>query len=150
VIGISPGAIYHASLLAEWGPVTVLLDGAFAPDPDARADLARRGIAVEDAPVLGIEGEADIRLADGRTLSFAGVYIATRTRPSSDLPQDLGCEMEEMPQGVQIRTHALKATTVPGVHACGDAARAMHSVSLAVGDGALAGVATHRSLVFPE
>ena len=33
-------------------------------------------------------------------------------------------------------------------HACGDAARAMASPSLAIGDGALAGAAVHRSLVF--
>jgi len=37
---------------------------------------------------------------------------------------------------------------VPGVFACGDVARAMASLSLAIGDGALAGAAVHRSLVF--
>ncbi len=38
--------------------------------------------------------------------------------------------------------------SVPGVLACGDAARAAGSVALAVGDGAMAGISTHRSLIF--
>jgi thioredoxin reductase len=37
---------------------------------------------------------------------------------------------------------------VPGVFACGDAARAAGNVALAVGDGAMAGAAAHRKLMF--
>jgi thioredoxin reductase len=41
----------------------------------------------------------------------------------------------------------MRATTVPGVFACGDVARPAGSVALAVADGALAGTAAHRSLI---
>lgn len=41
-----------------------------------------------------------------------------------------------------------KASTVPGVFACGDAARFGGSVPLAVGDGAIAGAAAHQSIIF--
>jgi thioredoxin reductase len=51
--------------------------------------------------------------------------------------------------GLQISTGETKETTVPGVFACGDAAKMPHSVSLAVGDGAWAGAQIHRSLVWP-
>jgi thioredoxin reductase len=37
---------------------------------------------------------------------------------------------------------------MPGVFACGDAARPMASLALAVGDGNLAGAGLHRSLLF--
>jgi thioredoxin reductase len=38
---------------------------------------------------------------------------------------------------------------VPGVFCCGDLARPAGNVALAVADGALAGIAAHRSLI-PE
>jgi thioredoxin reductase len=100
--------------------------------------------------VSGLEGHADVRLADGRLLAFAGLFTATRTTPSSPIALELGCAIEETPMGLQIRTDAAKETSVPGAFACGDLARVPHSVSLAVGDGAWAGAQVHRSLVFPQ
>jgi len=50
--------------------------------------------------------------------------------------------------GEMIKTNTLKETSVTGVFACGDVARLGGSVSLAVGDGTMAGVAAHRSLLF--
>ena len=44
----------------------------------------------------------------------------------------------------------MKETSVPGVFACGDLARAAGNVALAVGDGAVAGTAAHQSLVAVE
>ena len=52
--------------------------------------------------------------------------------------------------GAFIKTDGFKETSVPGVFACGDAARGMGSVALAVGDGAMAGAATHQSLIFRD
>jgi thioredoxin reductase len=46
-----------------------------------------------------------------------------------------------------ITTDPFKATTVPGVFAAGDAARPHHLISLAVADGATAGVAAYQSLL---
>jgi thioredoxin reductase len=62
----------------------------------------------------------------------------------------MGCRLVETPMGLQIATGETKETDLPGVFACGDAARVPHSVSLAVGDGAWAGAQLHRSLVWPE
>jgi thioredoxin reductase len=42
----------------------------------------------------------------------------------------------------------VKQTSIPGVFACGDAARPSGNVALAVGDGAMAGAGIHRSLMF--
>jgi thioredoxin reductase len=50
--------------------------------------------------------------------------------------------------GPFIKTDDFKQTTVTGVFACGDSARAMGSVALAVADGAMTGTSVHRSLIF--
>ncbi|MFT3999897.1 MAG: NAD(P)/FAD-dependent oxidoreductase [Rhizobium sp.] len=147
-IATGPLSLHQAQLLPEWGEVTLFLNGSFAPDAAQRADLAARGVAIEETPVARLEGAADVRLADGRLLRFAGLFTASRNAPSSPIAARLGCALEETPFGTQIRTDAMKETTVSGAFACGDAARVPHSVSLAVGDGAWAGAQLHRSLVF--
>lgn len=88
-------------------------------------------------------------LEDGSTHRFAGLFVAPRCSPNGSLAETLDCALAETPMGTQIRTDEGKETTIPGVYACGDAARVPHSVSLAVADGAWAGMNLHRSLVWP-
>lgn len=148
ILSVGAMSLHHALLLPDWGPTTFFLNGTFEPDADQLAQLRARGVAVERTPVLRIAGDADVELADGRTVELAGLFTASRTQPASSLGADLGCDMEEGPLGTFLRTSPVKETTVPGVFACGDAARAAGSVSLAVGDGAMAGAAAHQSLIF--
>jgi thioredoxin reductase len=150
VVATGPMSVHQAALLPEWGAITFFTNGALALDPAARADLQRRGVAVEETAVAGLEGHADVRLADGRLLSFAGLFTASRAVPATGIAEAMGCALMETPMGVQVRTSETKETSIPGVFACGDLARVPHSVSLAVGDGAWAGAQLHRSLVFPE
>jgi thioredoxin reductase len=148
VIATSPVSLHQAQLLPEWGSVTFFLQGALSLGDDETRMLAARGVKVEMTPVVGIVDHARIVLADGRSESFDGVFTASRTAPASPLATQLGCEHEEGLLGPFVKTDAMKATTVPGVFACGDLARAAAYVALAVGDGALAGTAVHASLVF--
>ena len=111
-------------------------------------ELARRGVTLEETPIARLDGTADIVLTDGRRLTFAGLFTASRKRPASPLADDLGCALMETAMGVQIRTDEAKETDVPGAFACGDTAKMPRSLLLAVGDGAWAGVQIHRSLVF--
>lgn len=147
-IATGPISVHQAQLLPEWGEVTLFLNGSFTPDAEQRADLEARGVTVEETLVAGLEGEADVRLADGRLLPFAGLFTASRVSPATPIAEHLGCIIEETPFGTQIQTDAMKETTITGAFACGDAARIPHSVTLAVGDGAWAGAQLHRSLVF--
>ncbi|MDX3905885.1 MAG: NAD(P)/FAD-dependent oxidoreductase [Pigmentiphaga sp.] len=150
IIGASPLSIHQAELLTDWGEVTLLVNGALAVSPDARSALEGRGVTIEEARIDRIDAHADVVMADGRRLHFAGLFTATRTAPAGALAEAMGCALEETPMGVQIRTDAESKTGVPGVFACGDVARVPHSVSLAVASGAWAGAQLHRSLVWPE
>jgi thioredoxin reductase len=150
VLYVAPGSIHHAQMLPDWGPTTYFLNGNPPPSDEEVADLQRRGTLIEPAPVRRLVGpRADIELTDGRIVPVAGLFTATRTSPSSPLAEQLGCELAPSPTGSYIANDEMKQTTVPGIFACGDAARPFGSVSLAVGDGAMTGAATHRSLLFP-
>jgi thioredoxin reductase len=148
VIAGSALSMHHALMLPDWGPTTLLLNQAFEPDTDQLHALAARGVVIEHSPVKALRDHADVQLADGRTLSFSGLFALAHFEVSSSIAQQLGLDMEQGPLGSTIKTDATKETSMSGVFACGDAARPMASVALAVGDGNLAGVGAHRSLMF--
>ncbi|MES2530767.1 MAG: NAD(P)/FAD-dependent oxidoreductase [Pseudomonadota bacterium] len=148
VIASGAPSMHHAVMLPDWGRVTLFTHGTFVPDDAQRAVLSARGVVVEPEVIARIADDATVVLADGRQLPMDGLFTATRTRVASPLAAQLGCAFDDGPMGAFIRTDEMKQTTVPGVFACGDAARGAGNVALAVGDGALAGVGAHRSTIF--
>ncbi|WP_372659759.1 NAD(P)/FAD-dependent oxidoreductase [Hydrogenophaga sp.] len=141
-------SLHHAMLLPDWGRVTLFLNRSFVPDAAQLAALAGRGVVLEETPVVALVDQATLLLADGRQVVQDGLFTLTRTRLGSALPEQLGCALEQGPTGSYIRIGATMETTVAGVFACGDAARAFGNVAISVGDGALAGASAHRSLIF--
>jgi len=139
------GANEQALLLADWGQVTLFCHAdEEGPDAAMAERLAARGVQIERARVGRVSDNATVELADGRAVVMDGLFISPEGRLSSPLAEQLGCELED---GGCITTDAAKQTTVDGVFACGDVARMAGSIALAVGEGALAGVAVHRSLL---
>jgi thioredoxin reductase len=157
VLATSEHSLIQAALVAEWAPRgdTTLFVGPEIPlGPDQRSDLQARGIRIEHAAVVAVEGgdhTATVRLEGGRTIEVAGLFVATRTHVAGPFARELGCALDTHPMGSVYRTDPMtKETTVPGVFACGDAAVPMGSLPFAVADGFRAGVGAHRSLVFPS
>lgn len=152
VLYASPLSVHQAMLIAEWGPTTLYLNG-HALDEVARQQLAARNVAVVEVPVRRLRGEGTgleaIELEDGSLSAVNALYIGARTHLNSPIADQIGCAMEEGMVGPFIKTDEWKQTSVPGVWAAGDIARPMHSVTWASADGVTAGVAVHRSLVFP-
>ena len=148
VIATGPLSMHHALMLPDWGTVTFFLNGAFEPDAAQLVELARRGSTVESRLISRIDGVADVVLADGSRHAMAGLFVAPRTRQASPLAEQLGCAIDEGLTGPVVRTDEMKSTSMAGVFCCGDAGRAAGNVACAVADGAMAGVAAHRSLMF--
>src|SRR5699024_4286020 len=105
VLATSETSMHQALLIPEWGPTTFFTNGVFDPDPDQRQQLAARGVTIEPAPVTGIEGNVNVRLADGRLIELAGLFLASTIRVTNPLAQQLGCEFDESPLGESIRTN---------------------------------------------
>ncbi len=147
VLAVSPMSAHQAMLITEWGPTTLFTNG-IALEPSILAELQRRKVTVEPAKVVGIEDAATVRLADGRMLPMASLYVATNVKQNSPIGAQLGCALDEGRFGPYLRTDAMKVTSVPGVMAAGDITREMHNATFATADGVMAGASAHRELVF--
>lgn len=151
VLYSSPMSVHQAHLVTEWGPTTLYLNGA-ALDPKTTAEIEGYGVRIEPAPLVALHGEAAslsaVELADGRMDAIDALFVAPRMRLNSDIAEQLGCAMEDLPNGRIIRTDAVKATSIAGVFAAGDITRGAHSVTWASADGVSAALGLHRSLVF--
>jgi thioredoxin reductase len=145
IVAASPLAQHHAVMLPDWGRPTLFLNGAFNPTPEELEAITRRGTRVEATPIARIEGLADVVLEDGRTLSMNTLFTQPHTVMGSPIAEQLGCSLEEGPMGAFIKVDEFKATSVPNVFACGDAARMAGNVTLAVADGVMAGFGAHRN-----
>ncbi|WP_458760646.1 NAD(P)/FAD-dependent oxidoreductase [Afipia sp. TerB] len=150
VIASSELSMHHALMLPDWGETTLFLNDAFVPDEEQLGQLRKRGVTLERAPIARISGHATVELRDGRAIALDGLFTLTRISSKDPLAEQLGCAFDEGPTGAVIKTDFSKETTVPGVFACGDVARMAGNVALAVGDGVMAGVAAHRSLMFAD
>lgn len=145
-------AMHQAMLLPDWGPTTLFTQGTFAPTPDQRQALAARGVRVEPVAIIGLVGPAPVleavRLADGREIPLAGLFLAPQTAAASGIGALLGCEAKDGPTGLYLAVDGMQATSVPGVFAAGDLANPMANATLAAAAGVMAGASAHRSLIF--
>ena len=151
VLASSEMAMHHALLLPDWGPATLFMQNAFLPTPEQKAALAARGTAVEPVPVVELLGKSPaleaVRLADGRTVEIAGLFVAPTTEPASDLAGRLGCALEEGLTWPFVTVDRMQQTSVPSVFAAGDLASAMANATLAAAAGVMAAGGAHYSLI---
>lgn len=142
---------HQACLITEWGPTTLFLNGADL-DPESAERLAKHGVTVEPRRLKRLVGEgcalSAVEFEDGRERPVEALYVAPQSCLASPIAEQLGAAIDDGPMGPVIRTDGDKMTSVPGLYAAGDIARAPHSVSWAVADGVTAGTAAHRALVF--
>ncbi|MCH8686750.1 NAD(P)/FAD-dependent oxidoreductase [Pedomonas mirosovicensis] len=154
VLATNAMAVHKATLVADWGDVTLFTNGEITPDAASRAMLANRGVLIEETPVAGLEGEAPqlsgIRLTDGRLAPIRALFVAAPVRMTSPLAEQLGCAFDETPVGTLIRTDESKQTSIPGVYAAGDAANPRAAITVAAADGVVAGASLHMGLVMAE
>jgi thioredoxin reductase len=156
ILATSPLTVHLAELVRDWSAdVTLFKAGEFDLDADQVEALARRGVQVESRPVTRLTGTVPgldgVILTDGTLVPVDALFVASHAVPAGPFVAQLGVDTSETPLGWIIRTEGFAQTSVPGVYAAGDTAKMPPSLSVAIADGAMAGIAVHRSLVFePE
>ena len=155
ILATSERSLDAAMLLPDWSEHTTLFtNGKLTLNADQRTALAKRGVVVETEPVDVLFGTppnlSALRLRNGRVVAMDAIFTTPRTRMASPLAEQLGCQFEDGPSGPFIRTEGDKQTTIQGVYAAGDAARAGHNASWAAGDGITAGISAHQSLTLAQ
>ena len=142
---------HHLTMLRDWtGDLALFCNGHPLPD-DLRAKAAGWGIPVYDLPVFAIRDEGHTRtllLADGQQITRDVVYLVSQSKPSCDLPTQLGCATEDGMTGPFVSVDMMQNTSVTGVFAAGDLCRPMYGALFAAADGARAGSGAHHSLLF--
>ena len=154
VLAVGEPSVHQALLLPDWSADVVLFtNGVLEPTAEQRGALAARGVRIEPRTLVALVGEgtalAGVRLSSGdgeETIALDALFTGSRTRMASPLAEQLGCAFDEGPFGPVVRTDERKETTVPGVFAAGDAARARHNATWASADGVTAGIFAHQSL----
>lgn len=144
VLAAGPASVHQGELIPDWGPTTYFTQGEFEPSPEELARLTARGVTVERSPVIEVLGDAPalqaVRLADGRTIPLAALFIGPALRMTSPIAEQLGCDFTEGPQGPILVVDEQKQTSVKSVFAAGDMTTGMHSALLASASGMMAGV----------
>ena len=154
VLAVNIAATHHASLVADWGDVTLFLNGMPELDDEAQTALAKRRVRIERTRVESLVGDGQeldgVRLVDGRMLPLRALFVGPSFRLASPLAEQLGCAFDETPVGKIVRTDLWKSTTIPGVYAAGDMARMPSNINIAVADGTMAGIGLHQYLIAAE
>jgi thioredoxin reductase len=152
VLATHPMSAHQATVVADWGDVTLFTNAMPEPDEATLALLERRNVSLQPGAVSMIEtGTCDrlrVRLENGRTFDVKALFVAADLHMRGTIAESLGCEQQETPAGKILTTDAIKATSVPGVYAAGDNARAFGNITLVSADGVMAGLGMHQSLMF--
>jgi thioredoxin reductase len=108
---------------------------------------------VDGRPVVALRPMVDgiaVDFEDGSASEFGGVFVAPQVSLVDSPAEAVGCATAEGPLGPYILVGPMGQTSVRGVFAAGDCATPAHSITPALGAGAMAGVGCHQSLLFPD
>lgn len=141
-------AIHLASLVNNLTrDLTLLTSGPATFEPEELGKLKQHNIPVIETRITAIEQKQgqilQVVFDTGETMPFTALYAAVPFTQHSDIPQALGCELNE---GGFLKVDEFQETTVTGVFACGDNCAMVRSVANAVHSGNMTGALVNRVL----
>jgi thioredoxin reductase len=149
VFGWSESVTGFALEMLDWaGRLTILTQGRrFAGDERDRHVLADHGVELIEDDAVELVGQPGrlqtIRLRSGASIDADFVFFSIAHHARVHLAEQLGCKLTE--DGCLL-VNSDGQTTIEGLYAAGDITPGIQLVSVAVGKGAIAGVACATSL----
>jgi thioredoxin reductase len=156
----APTAVHQALLFRQLSDdVTVFLHTVADLPPDAREQLAARGVAVVEGEVAAVEVVDDrltgLRLRSGEVVPRDAVVVAPNFVARADVLTSLGLvpveqEMAGVVMGAAVPADPTGATAVPGVWVAGNVTDLRAQVVSAAAAGLNAGAAINADLIAEE
>lgn len=153
IVSTGPLGAYAALLWRQWTEDVVLFvhTGAEPGEQDLEK-LAARGVRIVRGEVSGLEGDADVRLADGGLVARDAVVVAPRFVANAELIADLGAvpqpmEMHGAVMGTYLPADPTGRTDVPGIWVAGNAGDLSAQVIVAAAQGLKAGAMINADLI---
>jgi len=140
VVGEGTFAANQALELLQYTPKVQICTQGKDPDmnDEFRKRLEENNIPVHTDTITTLAGDGGLErvvLASGREMDAQGLFVAMGQASSSDFALSLGV----LRNGQFIETDREQRTNVPGVFAAGDCVGRFLQISVAVGEGAVAG-----------
>lgn len=153
IVSTGPMGVHAATLWRQWTDDVVLFVHTGAEPTEAELErLTARGIRVVRGQVRGLEGDADVRMADGELVARDAVVVATRMVANAELVAGLGAtpvpmEMNGAVVGTHLTADPTGRTEVPGVWVAGNAGDLSAQVIVAAAQGLRAGAMINADLI---
>lgn len=127
--------------------LTILTNGKAKFTKEQTTTLQKHNVKIAEKELAEVVHEngyvKHVVFKDGSTQNFDAIYAGLPFIQHSDIPVQLGCELNEMGY---VKTDNMHKTTVQGVYACGDNSNPMRSVANAVAGGNFTGAIVNKEL----
>lgn len=127
--------------------LTILTSGKPEFKTEQIEKLTHHNIEIIETGITSFDHEKGyinkVHFADGSSEQFATIYAALPFTQHSDIPEQLGCELNEFGY---LKVNEFNKTNIEGIYACGDNSNMMRSIANAVYSGNLAGAMVNTEL----
>jgi thioredoxin reductase len=154
VLGTGTKTVGFAVNLLTWtNKITLINEDRAGLSKDDRAKLNSFDIPVRDQNIKALEGDINSRqlqrilFSDGDAFECDALFFNLGTEPASNLHEVLGCQLDETCGLVWV--DQTRQTSVEGVYAAGDITPNSQLAVVAAGEGAMAAIHIHDSLIPP-
>lgn len=149
ILGNGEYGFDFSKLINNWTKdLTVYTDGVSELTPEQTEQLALHKISVVEKEIASFDHDNGyinhILFRDGTTAKIEALYTRVPFIQHSDIPEKLGCEIDEMNY---ITVDGFQKTTISGVYACGDNTTFMRSVANAVSMGTTVAGMLNKELI---